>query len=508
MASHGDIVDRWVQIALGKTTKRQISYRGARVIAEGDSIFSYGSHFEMARLVRDKKGQPELFLVNGDTFSVTTSGHQSMVRGAIAGTGIPSVIIPHRALRAAGIRLDSVKILHVTPDTHERREIVHYEQPQSSIVEWAPVECWNAELSWQEYRRRLRKMVDDHNKEVHERWESDQAGVKRMLEPGAQSYLRSLYAEHEGEPEPQPVGFLTWRRQLRGWDYSGTGKSKLERLRTSRRVTHYRRVCWTNASRKREWEMEFLPDGRTKYTRETYRHWLGESLISGEVTYQITKTCKGCKGTGSAEGPVPATWNPPTEISAWVGGFEEWPHRRRVLTGEIKPGHWVEDRWHRPLCLACDGRGRWSETRTRRSKFLSGFDSNETRPSYFFCELPPRCKATTVAEAYEALKPDTVKLAEQMGRQVERQGDIFAIPLNHITKTQLRKSGARIEKRGQLFGTNHVATEAAYLPDGTTIVRGVLHHVPEGRRPDHRRVKLADGKKWYVVQKNTVPLAA
>ena len=48
--------------------------------------------------------------------------------------------------------------------------------------------------------------------------------------------------------------------------------------------------------------------------------------------------------------------------------------------------------------------------------FLSGFDHNERRPSYFLCELPPGCTAGTLAEAYEALKPDGVRLAEQMGR--------------------------------------------------------------------------------------------
>lgn len=46
---------------------------------EGDTIYSYGYHFPLAR--RNADGT---FWVNPDRYSVTTSKHQSMVRGAIA----------------------------------------------------------------------------------------------------------------------------------------------------------------------------------------------------------------------------------------------------------------------------------------------------------------------------------------------------------------------------------------------------------------------------------------
>ncbi len=46
---------------------------------EGDTIYSYGKHFPLAR--RNADGT---FWVNPDKYSVTTSKHQGMVRGAIA----------------------------------------------------------------------------------------------------------------------------------------------------------------------------------------------------------------------------------------------------------------------------------------------------------------------------------------------------------------------------------------------------------------------------------------
>jgi hypothetical protein len=53
----------------------------------GPSIFSYGSHFEIARKVTTKRG--DAVLLNLESRSVTTSGHQNMVRGAIpSGTSV------------------------------------------------------------------------------------------------------------------------------------------------------------------------------------------------------------------------------------------------------------------------------------------------------------------------------------------------------------------------------------------------------------------------------------
>jgi len=127
----------------------------------------------------------------------------------------------------------------------------------------------------------------------------------------------------------------------------------------------------------------------------------------------------------------------------------------------------------------------------------------EPRPLYFLCELAKGVKPTTVAEAYLTLKPETVLLGEQMEREVRRQGDIFAVPLS-LDKRAIRKAGATFVKRGNLLGTNHEATEVAFLPGGLTLARGVLYHNPRGRRPDHIRRPL--GKSWHVITKNTVPI--
>ena len=191
--------------------------------------------------------------------------------------------------------------------------------------------------------------------------------------------------------------------------------------------------------------------------------------------------------------------------------------------------------------------------RMRRAKFLSAFDHNEGL-CYFLCELP-RTKARTVDEGFAALMPAEVKRAQDAGLTVERQGDVFAIPTSMTTRElKARAIDQTITKYepvatySAVFGrrrnpdtgeieiarfpepfeqtvwdhvpypvkslrsepllrTNHVATEQITTVDGDTYARGMLHHRPERRDPDHRRVRLGDGRTWYRILKNTVPLA-
>lgn len=150
----------------------------------------------------------------------------------------------------------------------------------------------------------------------------------------------------------------------------------------------------------------------------------------------------------------------------------------------------------------------------RWAYFLSGFDHQEPMPLYFFAEMPPRVKPTTVAEAYQFLKPEPVLLAEQMDRRISRQGDIFAIATPSLNRRTLTKMGAAFEKRSQrvsgkvmaqLLDTNHCATEVARMPNGVTLARGMLYHDPVGRDADHVRRKMGDGQGWHIIIKNTVP---
>lgn len=147
------------------------------------------------------------------------------------------------------------------------------------------------------------------------------------------------------------------------------------------------------------------------------------------------------------------------------------------------------------------------DRRRRAVKFLSAFDHNEARECYFLCELP-RTDARTVETAFEALAPKPVKAAQAAGLDVRRQGDIFAIPTSLTTRELKSRATERQSLRMMpLLSTNHVATEQVSTADGDVYARGLLYHRPAFREPDHARIKLGDGRTWYRIVKNTVPIA-
>lgn len=58
------------------------SANGSNFYFEGESIYSYGRHFEIGRIVRNKRGE-KAYLINDTYYSPTTSKHQYYVREAI-----------------------------------------------------------------------------------------------------------------------------------------------------------------------------------------------------------------------------------------------------------------------------------------------------------------------------------------------------------------------------------------------------------------------------------------
>jgi hypothetical protein len=301
----------------------------------------------------------------------------------------------------------------------------------------------------------------------HERRQQPEGSVWRTLDVHANVALTEEELDAKVEQYKRTYGQTYTRDRLPAYDLSRW------------QVTGQRQALYTSSQSNLEIEVTTDEEG-TLYSWETSRHWLGEALIRAKVITTKRVNCKVCKGSGRA----PAGW------------FHE-DHRKS----------WGEQ-FH---CDICGGRGGRAVYVTRTAFFLSGFDHNERRPSYFFCELPKTARPTSVEEAYEALKPQAVKTAEQASLTVYRQGDIFAIDLftdtpARMDKKTLRALGAtEFVKSGTLLGTNHIATEVTTTTSGTTFARGILKHDPAGRRPDHARVILGDRKQWHLIVKNTVP---
>ena len=393
MTTIGDVTTRWAERAKNPGLRERNNRRG-NIIADGDSIYSYGHHFEMATVFRNEDGTARLVLLNGDRYSSSTSGHQSMVRAAVRRElpDVPCIVVPYTALRAAGIQFASIVPIDVRPDGTEYTLQVQDELPTSA------------------------KTIDGTHVYRRGAWLGHH-------EPGEATETR-----HESNyPNGLPDGAMPVEGDS-GWYTIPIDPDRC------RRGTQVLAVDGEIVERRE--------DGR--YTWYSKRHWLGDALFAARAN-----------------------------------------------------------------------------GRRKRVKFLSSFDRNEKRRLYFLCELPAT-SATDIDGALQALKPETVVLAEGMGRECERQGDIFGVPMPGLTIRDLKRQGATIAKRSaakvnstlvpavSLLGTSHVATEVATMPDGTQYARGCMTHDPrllgEWREPDHARCKLGDGKTWYLAQRNTVPV--
>jgi hypothetical protein len=223
-----------------------------------------------------------------------------------------------------------------------------------------------------------------------------------------------------------------------------------------------------------------------------------------------------------------------------------------------EPGmYMIEDIHHLGACLfsaeSVDG---------GRHKFLSAFDEAEPQQMYFLAQLPDGSGAKTYGEALLALAPPIVHQARLEGRNVFRQGDVFAIETTMsdgevyaLAKTRVRRNvvmyadtvhqmvavingtgteptvragelrekvecpckcghkrwigwGPKAKRALSIYRTGHTADEVVVSAKGTTYVRGQMYHDPgledPGRREEHQSVVLGSGK-WCIAVRNTVP---
>lgn len=92
---NSSIAHLWIGHNLSGKGQEQARNPSQNFYFSGDTIYSYGSHFPMARFVRSGKKQAIQFTTR--SYSVTTSGHLSTVRGAIQGNDIPVFYVRNAA---------------------------------------------------------------------------------------------------------------------------------------------------------------------------------------------------------------------------------------------------------------------------------------------------------------------------------------------------------------------------------------------------------------------------
>lgn len=440
------IIDAWIKGEF-KTLRR------ANILMQDSVLYSYGHHFEIGRLVRHPVTGAErgLAILNGDRSSHTTTRHQADTRWALNTRAIASAIIPFEALSAAGIVTDTIRPIHVEQD---RFESTHHraDQPPAGMI--------------------------------------DRDTGQRMLRHGDEN----SWIHTDDELHQQIVGVIEQTGDLR-------------------------------------WRTQAVIKKDGMYEWHTERHWLGDCVFTAQV-----------RRNGRTRDNVP-----------FISSFDRQETRRLYFLSEL-PRYAVDidDALEalKPESVAtAEMMGR---TISRQGDMfwieMPGITKRELRKmSAEFTKRRVTIELTPHAQALAEQRRQVEAIVGQVGpppptwgqgltyqqnrENLEAWGRRVSDIYNQIVEVgvgtgrqtmswrlasdALRFRPHRWERRRDvegesIYGTSHVMSEVAVLPDGTTFGRGSMYHEPtmigEQRPPDHARRKMGDGKTWGVIVRNSVPL--
>lgn len=471
-----DVLEYWIERVALVAPGRESFEKGSMICAS-DSIYHYGRHFELARILRDKRGRARLVLLNGDSyggsggFGPSTSSRQGDVRRAVQHTNVPGMVVPFSALEGAGIDFNTIMPIQVrdgriTIEQHSSRERpAKLAQMPSGETKTETYMGWGYKQAGGEWTDR-----PCHFNDKHEWGERTREVPIYVDDPNRTTSFRSGHGFCENGAQLDEDGIWRWSVR-RHW----LGDSIFRARSTERRT------------RKATREELGMNEWHRAWQATTNRLDNAESNARRR-SWALAKAGREASERGDYRRMTRA-------LFAASGVADEADRRGELLIR------------HRSIRLPTNRvqGARVPITVTRWATFLSSFDYQESIALYFLCELPYGAKPNTVDEAVEALKPPEVVAALARGLNVVRQGDLFAIPTK-LTKRQIRRLRGRQDftKRLRVLGTNHSVTEGIVLKGGAVLGRGIMRHEPEGwRPPDHAQQKLGDA--WHLLVRNTVP---
>lgn len=199
MTTHAEIAGRFAEEA-GKPGARLLrTQSGSLFVSPHDerNLLSWGSHFVLARIMLTDAGERSWWLLNGDTYSVSTTRHQGIARDACQGTGLPVLIVPFSCLRQARIDPDSIIPVDISPERFE--EIEHHVRTRDEVPEsyrWQARQEPDGRWAWTSYRHWLGASVF---RASYTTWDRT---------PKGPSEVTACFLSAFDEQEPRPLYFL------------------------------------------------------------------------------------------------------------------------------------------------------------------------------------------------------------------------------------------------------------------------------------------------------------
>jgi hypothetical protein len=196
MTTCNEVAQRFAQEA-GKSTPRFLRPRANVLVNPYDDrvLCSYGTHFTLVKIMLDCGGDRSWWLLNGDTYSQSTSRHQGYIRQACRRTGLPVLIVPFSVLAEAGIDHDSITPIGVEDDqfithTHYAGSRDDIPEPDRYVARLLPDGRW----SWQTRRHVLGASVFRATYRTTVELDNERRTIRRV------AYFLSAFDEQETRP--------------------------------------------------------------------------------------------------------------------------------------------------------------------------------------------------------------------------------------------------------------------------------------------------------------------
>lgn len=106
MSSHEEVIKKFAERKVNSRINK-VEWSGSNVFCNENTLFSYGSHFPLARYL-GLLGTDHFFLKNGDKYSNSTSHHQSMTDQHCKGP-----VVSRNLLLSAGLKFDNIELKNI-----------------------------------------------------------------------------------------------------------------------------------------------------------------------------------------------------------------------------------------------------------------------------------------------------------------------------------------------------------------------------------------------------------
>lgn len=512
---HDEIITRWIDVRtpghelygrpdyddshIQSIDMGRIDWRAIGQTENRDELRSYGPHFPLVQAIRERRGNRQgktrLWLLNGDTwggnggFGHSTSSQQAMVRNQTQATDIPSIILPFSAIDAARIEHASIRPLVQDEETWEA--YTHTQPDMPADGHWEPVHehvegtghYWHEDTGTHGPKRYA--TMEDIPADIRAFFDADGNPIRTSHRSSRVVFGRRVhdYVIPNSDYASGRIETTDWSGRPRDWIY----------VPPCYRLTGRKFVGPTPTGWEREWTHN--PDG--SWSQERNHHTLGQSVFRAAYVGDNGKRY----------------------FANFLSGIDNSPHGSGYFLVQLPKGADVSSVQSAIESLkpnsvkAAESMGIEVKRQgdlfaiptefTLRQLRKMGADIRQSKLHKFGFLQDIRTRwndiyVTTLMEqgiptsGYNVLTPEQKGYRDGLRRTLLAKADAEIAEFDRVHA---------IHGKRELYGTRHVGTDIAILPNGVTLARGTIRHTGG----QHRYLSL--GKVWHIVARNTVPLA-